>query len=66
MMLNRPSRFIDDIPDHILEKQFVGRGHDPDALPGKCRRKVVDSERGERLAGCRVIDDRGKEQLGLF
>ncbi len=31
MMLNRPSRFIDDIPDHILEKQFLGRAHDPDA-----------------------------------
>jgi len=32
MMLNRPSRFIDHIPEHILEKQFVGRGHDPDGF----------------------------------
>ena len=26
MMHSRPSRFIDGMPDHILEKQFAGRG----------------------------------------
>ena len=26
MTLSRPCRFIDDLPEHILEKQYTGRG----------------------------------------